>query len=117
MGIWAEQGLRKGQLWADFPEECMNALVTLGLSRETWAGNPRVEFLNVGMERSFFPIPDPRRLDHQIIEHLSVLHEMSGSWKLQDHFRIGLVTRESGHAIQRNFQPQPPAKREELRWG
>lgn len=49
----------------------MNALVALGLSS---AGDPRVEFLNVRMERmerSFFPIPDPRRLDLQIFEHLS----------------------------------------------
>lgn len=93
----------------------MNVLAASELSRETWAGNTRVKFLNhVGMERSFFSLPDPRRLDLQIIGHLFM--RCLGSWKPQDHFRIGLVTRESGHAIQRNFQPQPPAKRERLRW-
>lgn len=45
----------------------MNALVALELSRETWAGDTRVEFLKIGIERSFFLVPDPRRLDLQTL--------------------------------------------------
>lgn len=46
-----------------FPEECVDALVALGFSREAWAGDTRIEFLNIVIGRSFLSVSESRRLD------------------------------------------------------
>lgn len=41
----------------------MDALVALGFSREPCAGDTRVEFLSIVIERSFLSVSETRRLD------------------------------------------------------